>query len=224
VVLRVLVAALLVVCVGYGTALAQLCWDTVTPRNFTGFDFEIASRVEGPSPAGIYTYTYTFYRRDNGFTRYKGVSHVAVRFPCGLDAQRSILNGAMGITMTCREGSCPKVELGGLNGMSEPAMNSDCRFFWGFKLYECGAEGGYFLLPHVDEVSYPFDWMDPFCTITFRSGAEPELGTWVVKGGARDGDDGRSEYYDAGYVWVPTCLPAVSAGEVTWGSIKVLYR
>lgn len=222
--LRVFVTALLLVGLGYGTGLAQTCWDTVTPQSIVGFDFEITSVVEGPSPGGAYTYTYTLYRMDNGLALYKGVSHVAFMFPCGMDAQKSIWGGASGITMTCGKGSCPVVELGGTKGMSEPIMDPGCRSFWGFKLDGCGAQGGRFLLPDVDEVSYPADLMDPFCTITFKSSAKPEMGKWLVKGGVRDGEDGKSKLYDAGDIWVPSCVPPVSADNMTWGRIKVLYR
>ncbi len=224
--LRVLAAALIVVGGWCATALALPCWDTAAPQNVVGFDFEISSVVEGPTPAGVYTYTYTLYRIDNGFARYKGVSHVSFWFPCGLDAQRSIIGGPSGITMTCVEGNCPLVELGGSSGMSEPIMNPDCQKFWGFKLDACAVQGGYFLLPHIDEISYPFDWMDPFCTITLRSFVKPEMGKWLVKSGVlTDGDDGKTQLYDSGNVWVPMCLrTAVTTGDATWGSIKTLYR
>ena len=214
---------LAVVAAGDGTLVSRPCWETVTPQNVFGFDFEISSTVDGPTPGGVYTYTYTLYRIDNGLAKYKGVSHVSIWFPCGLDAERSILEGARGITMTCREGACPMVEPGGNDGMVEPILDPGCQQFWGFKLDECGAEGGYFLRPHPDQVSYPFDWMDPFCTITFLSATGPEMGKWMVKGGALDGQDGK--LYDTGNIWVPSCLgTAVSTGDATWGAIKVLYR
>jgi hypothetical protein len=227
-----LAAVLVVICAVCGGApaaagdsivAARPCWETVTPLNASGFDFEISSTVEGPTPGGVYTYTYTLYRIDSGLTKYKGVSHVSIWFPCGLDAERSILGGASGITMTCREGGCPAVEPGNSNGMAEPILDPGCQQFWGFKLDQCGAQGGYFLLPHVDQVSYPFDWMDPFCTITFLGSTPPQMGKWMVKGGELDGEDGK--LYDAGSVWVPSCLgTAVSAGDATWGAIKALYR
>ena len=208
---------------GGATTATRPCWETVTPQNTVGFDFEISSIVEGPTAGGVFTYTYTLYRIDNGYTKYKGVSHVSIWFPCGLDAERSILEGAAGITMTCREGNCPKVEFGGTSGMAEPIMDPSCQHFWGFKLDNCGAEGGYFLLPHVDGVSHPNDWLDPFCTITFRASTKPQMGKWLVKGGAKDGEEGK--LYDSGGIWVPSCLgTAVATGDMSWGSIKVLYR
>lgn len=103
--------------------------------------------------------------------------------------------------------------------MAEPVMDPMCKFFWGVKLDECFAQNGHFLLPHVDEISYPDDWMEPFCTIVLRSSTGPELGKWLIKGG-----DGKSGLYDAGDIWVPSCLPAVSTGATTWGDVKVLYR
>jgi hypothetical protein len=222
---RILATALVAFGGWFSVAFGLPCWNTVTPQNVVGFDFEISSVVAGPSPSGVFTYTYTLYRMDNGFAKYKGVSHVSFWFPCALDAQRGILGGPSGITMTCSEGSCPVVELGGRFGMSEPILDPSCQKFWGFKLDACGAEGGYFLLPHIDEVSYPSDWMDPFCTITFQSSSKPQMGKWLIKGGVKDGDTGKSQVYDAGEVWVPTCLgTAVPAGDPTWGRIKTLYR
>ncbi len=230
--LRVIAAMLVVIGVGCGTAVASAgggntasrpCWETITPQNTVGYDFEISSIVEGPTAGGVYTYTYTLYRIDNGYTKYKGVSHISIWFPCGLDAERSVLGGARGITMTCREGDCPVVETGGTSGMTEPIMDKVCGTFWGFKLDNCVAQGGYFLLPHVDGVSYPNDWLDPFCTITFMASTKPQMGKWVVKGGARDGEEGK--FYDSGSIWVPSCLQTtVDANNMTWGSIKVLYR
>ena len=230
--LQLFAAVSLLIGVGCIVAIAQAggsadvtrpCWESVTPQNLVGFDFEISSTVDGPTPGGVYRYTCTLYRMDTGLTKYKGVSHVAIWFPCGLDAERSILEGTRGITMTCREGTCPVVELGGNDGMAEPIMDPGCQGFWGLKLDECRAEGGYFLMPHIDGVSYPFDWLDPFCTITFLSSTKPEMGKWLVKGGALDGEEGK--LYDAGGIWVPSCLgTAVPTGDASWGSIKALYR
>jgi len=133
------------------------------------------------------------------------------------------LGGVNGISMNCTDGDCSEVELGGLNGMAEPILDKSCEKFWGIKLDNCKVDGGQFLLPHIDGVSYPADWMDPYCTITFSAATKPEMGKWLVKGGAKDGEEGK--LYDSGNIWVPSCLgTAVDAGNMTWGSIKILYR
>jgi len=216
---RVVVAGLLVLCISCGSALAQLCWETVTPQNIIGFDFEIISQVSGPDPSGIYTYAYTVYRIDDGYARYKEICHISFWFPCGPNASGSILGKADGITMTCTEGGCPEVDMGDPPGIAEPMMAEECRFFWGFKLEECGVEGDYFLFPNMDEVSCPYDNADPYCTIRFKSHIRPELGKWIVKGG-----DPKGPLYDSGYAWVPTCAPVIPVESTTWGRIKVLYR
>ncbi|UCF78524.1 MAG: hypothetical protein JSW03_10675 [Candidatus Eiseniibacteriota bacterium] len=218
-VLKTTLVILLGICVLHSCSLAAPCWEEVVPQNVVGFDFEVTSVVEGPNEAGIYTYNYTLYRIDNGLTCYRDVSHIAFWFPCKLGAQKSVLNGQFGISMTCTGGGCPVLEMGGTNGMTEPVLDPACRFFWGFKFDECSETGGGFLRPKVDEISYPDDPLDPYCTIVLRSSAGPEWGKWLIKGG-----DGKSGLYDAGDIKVPTCMPAVSTDDLSWGSIKVLYR
>ncbi len=198
------------------------CWETVVPQNVTGFDFEIVSVVQGPDKSGLYTYTYTVYRMDNGPTaRYRELSHFSFWFPCGLPAQMAVVNGIYGITMSCTDaGLCPKAETGGTNGMTEPVMNKSCNKFWGFKIEECvDNDDRMFLLPNYNGVSYPTDIYDPFCTIVFKSAVGPEWGKWLIKGG-----DGKSGLYDAGIIKVPTCFHPVDAGNMSWGQIKVMYR
>jgi hypothetical protein len=207
-------------CVLFGQALAcgaLPCWNTVTPQNVVGFDFEITSVVQGPDKSGLYTYTYTIYRLDQGFVCYNRVSHISFWFPCGPAAERGVLNGVPGITVSCRWGDCSAIEMGKTNGMSEATMSPACRLFWGFRLDQCGDDD--FLLPNFNGVSYPQDRGDPYCTITFRSRSAPEWGKWFVKGGCE-----KSRLYDAGDIKVPTCIPAVDVGNMTWGAIKVIYR
>jgi hypothetical protein len=219
---------MLVVVVGVCAILGQAfaygpppCWQTVTPQNVPGFDFEITSVVQGPDKSGLYAYTYTIYRLDQGFVIYRDLSHISFWFPCGPAAEKSVLNGIYGITVTCTDaGSCPKTEMGGTNGMAEPVMDKDCKFFWGFKLDECkDTEEKLFLMPNLNEISFPQDPYDPSCTITFKSRTAPAWGKWLVKGG-----DGKSGLYDAGDIRVPNCVPAVDVGNMTWGAIKVIYR
>lgn len=206
-------------CLLSSCAFSAPCWEDVVPQDVVGFDFRVTSDVEGPSEAGIYVYTYTICRIDQGLARYKDVSHVSFWFPCKIAAQMGILNGRFGIQMACTGGGCPVLEIGGTRGMTEPVLGSDCGFFWGLKFDECDETGGHFLQPNIDEVSYPEDHSDPHCTIVLRSCAEPEWGKWLIKGG-----DGRSGLYDAGDIKVPTCMPAVGFDDVSWGKIKVLYR
>ena len=198
------------------------CWETVVPQNVVGFDFEIASVVQGPDKSGLYTYTYTLYRLDNGGSAiYREISHLSFWFPCGPAAERSVLNGKYGITVTYTDaGRCPFVEMGETGGMAEPVMDKACRKFWGFKLDQCvDTEEKMFLFPNLNGISFPSDPDDPYCTITFKSATGPEWGKWLVKGG-----DGKSGLYDSGYLKVPTCISAVDSGNMTWGEIKVMYR
>jgi hypothetical protein len=217
------------ICIVFGQAFAcgtSRCWQTVTAQNIPGFDFEITSVVQGPDKSGLYTYTYTIYRLDQGIVRYRDFSHVSFWFPCGPAAEKGVLNGIYGITVTCTDaGSCPEIEMGGTNGMVEPVMDRDCKFFWGFKLDECkDTEEKLFLLPNFDCVSFPQDPYDPSCTITFRSRSGPTWGKWLVKGGGERGGRGKSGLYDAGDIKVPGCIPAVDIGNMTWGAIKVIYH
>jgi hypothetical protein len=141
-----------------------------------------------------------------------------------------VINGILGIIATCTGGGCPVIEMGETNGMSEPVMGKDCRFFWGFKLDDCGDD--LLLVPtDINAVSYPSDPNDPYCTITFRSRSAPAWGKWLVKGGTADCGKGcagsgseKSGLYDAGDIKVPTCIPAVDVGNMNWGGIKVMYR
>jgi hypothetical protein len=235
--LKHLLVVLVGICVLCGQALASeeisanvtprtpRCWQTITPQNVPGFDFEITSVVRGPDKSGLYTYTYTIYRIDqiidDGIVRYRELSHISFWFPCGPAAERAVVNGIHGITVTCTDaGSCPKIEMGETNGMAEPVMDKDCKFFWGFKLDECVDTGErMFLLPNHDGVSFPMDPYDPSCTITFTSRSAPEWGKWLVKGG-----DGKSGLFDSGDIKVPTCIPAVDIGNMTWGQIKIMYH
>lgn len=217
--LRSFLATLVGICVMFGHAFSGSCWETLTPEDIVGFDFEIVSVVDGPDEGGFYTYTYTIYRHDQGIARYRDVSHISLWFPCKIAAQKSIQNGKFGIEVMCSEGGCPIIEMGGTCGMCEPVLDDECRSFWGIKLDECGNSGGRFLLPNLDEVTYPEDASDPHCVIAFRSSAEPELSKWLIKGG-----DGKSGLYDAGDIRVPTCAPAVSTDQLSWGTVKVLYR
>jgi len=197
------------------------CWQTVTPQDVPGFDFEITSVVEGPDKSGLYTFTYTIYRIDHGFVLYRDISHISFWFPCGPAAEKAVLNGIFGINVACAgAGSCPEIEMGENHGMTEPVMDRDCKFFSGFKLDACLGNGDRSLLmPDFDEISFPLDPDDPHCTITFRSRSAPAWGKWLVKG-----SDGKSGLYDAGDIRVPTCIPAVDVGNMTWGAIKVIYR
>lgn len=198
------------------------CWETVEPQNVAGFDFEVTSVVQGPDKSGMYIYTYTVYRIDTGRNViYRDISHFSFWFPCGPAAERAVINGIYGITMTCTDaGHCPMIEMGDTGGMAEPVMDKSCKKFWGFKIEECtDTEEKMFLLPNLNGVSYPDDPYDPYCTITFKSGMEPEWGKWLVKGG-----DGKSGLYDSGLIKVPTCIHAVDAGNMTWGEVKTMYR
>ncbi|MFH0777327.1 MAG: hypothetical protein V2A71_01720 [Candidatus Eisenbacteria bacterium] len=216
---KTLLATLVGITLFTSMAFCDLCWNNVTPQNIVGFDFEITSTVQGPSKAGVYTYTYEVYRIDNGLARYRDPSHISFWLPCGLNAQRGIMSGIQGIEMTCSRGHCPVLEMGGTKGMTEPVLAPGCRFFWGFKFDQCVDPSKHFLQPNADALSYPFDPYDPYCVLVVRSSSGPEWGAWIVKGG-----DGKSGLYDAGYIKVPTCVPAVATGDVTWGSIKVLYH
>lgn len=223
-VLKSLIATLIGICALFGHAFSQPCWETVTSEDVGGFDFEVTHVVQGPDKAGCYTYTYTIYRYDQGLARYKDVSHISFWFPCKIAAQRGIVNGEFGVHVTCTEGGCPVIELGGIMGMTEPALHHDCRSFWGFKLDECENGDGHFLFPNVNGVSYPEDPSDPHCVVVIRSSAEPEWGKWLIKGGCKEGGCRDGVLYDAGHVQVPTCPPPVPVDYTTWGRIKVLYR
>jgi len=226
-----MLAVLVGICIlgGYaGAGQCELCWEDVVPQNVTGFDFEVGHTVTGPDRSGLYTYTYTLYRMDNGPALYKSISHISFWFPCGLAAQRSVLYGPQGISVTyIKDGlsvatACTKIEMGGTNGMSEPIMSKECRFFWGFKFDEC--EENNFLMPNANGVSWPTDLSyEPYCVITFKGRSAPVWGKWLVKGGGGRGA-GKSGLYDAGDVRVPACVPAVDAGSMTWGEIKATYR
>gem|GEM_PF-5959982 len=158
----------------FTSAFSTPCWEDVVPQNIVGLEFQVTSVVEGPDEVGIYTYTYTLYRIDQGLARYRDVSHVSFWFPCKLGAEKGVINGQFGIQMVCTGGGCPVLEMGGTGGMTEPVLDSACRFFWGFKFDECSETDGRFLLPNVDEVSYPADPADPHCKIALRSSAGPE--------------------------------------------------
>jgi hypothetical protein len=221
-------SALLVVlgiCLLFGQALAYgppPCWETVAPQNVVGFDFEIASVVQGPDKSGLYTYTYTIYRLDNGGSAiYREISHFSFWFPCGPAGEKDMVNGIYGVTVTCTDaGHCPKVEMGETNGMAEPVMDKSCKKFWGFRLDECvDTEEKMFLFPNLNGISFPFDPDDPYCTITFKCRSAFEWGKWLVKGG-----DGKSGLYDSGDIKVPSCFSPVDAGNMSWGAIKVMYR
>ncbi|MCX5801485.1 MAG: hypothetical protein NTX17_08875 [Candidatus Eisenbacteria bacterium] len=226
------------VCLLFGQALGcgtQLCWNTVVPRNMVGFDLNVISTVDGPDKSGLYTYTYTIYRLDNGlkldngaWVLYREISHISFWFPCGPAAERSIVNGKYGISVSCTDaGQCPTIEMGGSRGMVEPVMSRSCSVFWGFKLDACVCpDDRIFLLPNLNKISFPTDPEDPHCTITFKSGSAPEWGKWLAKGGATRGGlhDGMGWVYDAGDIKVPTCVPAVDVGDMTWGAIKATYR
>jgi len=229
---RSLVMVVVGVCLLFGQALGcgtLLCWDTVAPRNTVGFDFDIISTVDGPDKSGLYTYTYTIYRLDNGACAvYREISHISFWFPCGPAAERSIVNGKYGISVSCTDaGYCPTIEMGGSRGMVEPVMSRSCRAFWGFKLDACVDPDDYmFLFPNLNDISFPSDPDDSHCTITFKSRSGPEWGKWFVKGGDAMGRlyKGKGWLYDGGDIKVPTCLPAVDVGEMTWGAIKATYR